>query len=96
MYNNKMPDTLKIASLYDEWMKSIPRRDEIGQYHRLSKILINIDKNKEAIKILKKLLNTFPEDGNIRILLAVELHNQKRYIEAEEHFIILLKEETKK
>ena len=91
-----MPDTLKIANLYDEWMKSIPRRDEIDQYHRLSKILIKIEKKQEAIMILNKLLNTFPGDKNIRLWLAAELHNQKRYREAEEHFVILLEEETKK
>ncbi len=96
MFNKKIPDTLMIANLYDKWIKSIPKRDEIGQYHRLSKILIKIGRKQEAIKILNKLLSTFPKDRDIRLLLAVELHNQKRYIDAEEHFAILLKEETKK
>ena len=96
MYNNKTTDTLKITNLYNEWMKSIPRRDEIGQYHLLSEILVKIDKKQEAIKILKMLLNTFPGERNIRLWLAVELHNQKKYGEAEEHFVILLKEETGK
>ncbi len=92
--NKKIPDTLVVTNLYDEWIKSIPKRDEIGQYHRLSKILIKIDKKREAIEILDKLSNTFPEDRNIRSLLAVELHNQKRYMDAEEHFVLLLNEET--
>ncbi len=94
MYNNKSPDTLKIMALYNEWMESVPRRDEIGMYYRLSKILVKIDKKKEATNTLKKLVNNFPEDRTIRLWLAVELHNQERYTEAEEHFIILLKEKA--
>ncbi len=94
MYKSKDPDSLKIINLYEEWMKSKPKREEIGQYFRLSEILTKIDKKGEAIKILKKLLKTFPEDRNVRLWLAVELHNQQRYIEAEEHFMLLLMEET--
>jgi tetratricopeptide (TPR) repeat protein len=94
MYNSDSPDTLKVTELYNEWMESVPKRDEIGLYYRLSKILSKIDKKKEAIEILEKLVNTFSEDRNMRLWLAVELHNQERYTEAEEHFNILLKEKA--
>ncbi len=90
MFNIDSPDTLKITKLYNEWMESVPKRDEIDLYYRLSKILSKIDKKKEAIEILEKLVNTFSEDRNMRLWLAVELHNQERYTEAEEHFVILL------
>lgn len=94
MYNSASPDTLKVTELYNEWMESVPKRDEIGLYYRLSKILSRIDKKKESIEILEKLVNTFSEDRNMRLWLAVELHNQERYAEAEEHFDILLREKT--
>ena len=94
MYNSDSPDTLKITKLYNEWMESVPKREEIDLHYRLSKILSKIDKKKEAIEILEKLVNTFSEDRNMRLWLAVELHNQERYTEAEEHFVILLEEKT--
>ncbi len=94
MFNIDSPDTLKITKLYNEWMESVPKRDEIDLYYHLSKTLSKIDKKKEAIDILEKLVNTFSEDRNMRLWLAVELHNQERYTEAEEHFVILLEEKT--
>ena len=54
--------------------------------------LKNVGKKKEAIRILRKLVRVTPKDREIRQRLAVELHNQKKYKEAERHFQLLLKE----
>ena len=55
--------------------------------------LKNVGKKKEAIRILRKLVRVTPKDREIRQRLAVELHNQKKYKEAERHFQLLLKGE---
>lgn len=49
----------------------------------------------EALKILEQLVARIPDDRDLRMQLALELHNQGKYAEAEKHLGILLKEEEK-
>ncbi|MDN3515088.1 MAG: tetratricopeptide repeat protein [Candidatus Brocadia sp.] len=76
-------------------IKSIPDRHELKPWYFLANILIKAEKKKEAIKILSKLIKIAPEDREVRLWLAIELHNQKRYREAEKHFVVLLKKNNK-
>jgi tetratricopeptide (TPR) repeat protein len=89
--SNEPPDVLQVIFLYNKMMKSAPKRNEIDLYYRLSQILMRIGKKKEAVRVLNRLVKTFPEDRSLRLSLAVELHNQKRYREAEKHFVVLLR-----
>ena len=90
--STKSPDTLQVMILYSNMMKSIPDRHELKPWYFLANILIKAEKKKEAIKVLSKLIKIAPEDREVRLWLAIELHNQKRYREAEKHFAMLLKE----
>ena len=94
--SNETPDTLQVVMLYNKMMKSAPKRHELNSFYHLAKILTRIEKKKELIKVLNKLIKTAPEDRELRLWLAVELHNQGRYREAEKHFVILLKEKGEK
>ena len=85
------PDTLQVTMVYNKMMKSAPKQNGIDLYCRLSEILIKIGKKKEAVKVLNRLVKTVPEDRSLRLSLAVELYNQKRYREAEKHFVVLLR-----
>lgn len=89
--SNEPPDALQVMVLYNKITKSALKQNEIDLYHRLSEILMRIGKKKEAVKVLNRLVNTVPEDRSLRLSLAVELHNQKRYKEAEKHFVVLLR-----
>lgn len=89
------PDTAKIMMVYNEMMKSKPGRKECNSYYYLVKILSRAEKKNEMIHVLRRLVKTVPEDRHVRFWLALELHNQKKYREAEKHFVILLKKESK-
>lgn len=93
--SNEPPDTLQVVMLYNKMVKSALKHKEIDLYYRLSEILMRIGKKKEAVKVLNRLLKTVPEDRSLRLSLAIELHNQKRYKEAEKHFVVLLRENRK-
>lgn len=95
MYRSKEPpDSLQVMMLYNKMMKSTPKHNEIDLYYRLSQIIGRVGKKKEAIRVLNKLLKIVPEDRSLRLFLAVELHNEKRYREAEKHFVMLLREKA--
>lgn len=85
------PDALQVMTLYKKMMKTAPKRGNFHSFYRLAKILARIERKKEVIKVLNKLIKTAPEDRELRLWLAVELHNQGRYREAEKHFVALLK-----
>lgn len=85
------PDTLQVMTLYKKMMKTAPKRGNFHSFYHLAKILARIERKKEVIKVLNKLIKTDPEDEGLRLWLAVELHNQGRYRDAEKHFITLLK-----
>jgi tetratricopeptide (TPR) repeat protein len=90
---NKPPDPVKVTVLYRKMMRTNPDSREIVSFYRLAKVLARTEKRKEVIRILRKLVRIAPKDRELRLWLAVELHNQKRYKEAERHFQLLLKEE---
>lgn len=89
----KPPDPVKVMVLYRKMMRTKPNPHEMASFYRLAKVLARVEKRKEVIRILRKLARVAPMDKELRLWLAVELHNQKRYKEAERHFQFLLKEE---
>jgi predicted Zn-dependent protease len=56
----------------------------------LAEILVKTGKREEAIRMWDQLLRHTPEDRGLRFRLAVALHNQGKYLEAEKHFGVLL------
>lgn len=53
-------------------------------------------KKKQGISMaLERLVTLVPEDNDLRLQLAIELHNQGKYAEAEKHLSILLGEKNK-
>ncbi len=53
-------------------------------------------KKDDAFKVLEQLVMVLPEDRDLRMQLAVELHNRGRYAEAEKHLTILLRKDEDK
>ncbi len=93
MYRSSTPpDPAKAMMLYNKMMKTKPDPYEIASFYRLAKVLARVEKRKEVIRILRKLVRIAPKDKELRLWFAVELHNKKRYKEAERHFQFLLKE----
>lgn len=92
---NTPPDPGQVMKLYSTMMKSAPKSKERNSFYRLAKILARAEKRKEAIKVLNRMIKIAPEDGEVRLWLALELYNQKRYREAEKHFVVLLKKNRK-
>lgn len=92
--NTESPDADKVMMLYNAMIKKVPGRKEINSYYCLGKILLRAEKRKEAIKVLNTMIKITPEDRSVRMWLAIELHNQQRYREAEKHFIILLRQRS--
>ena len=84
------PDTLQVMNLYHKMMQTVPDRSRFDSFYQLAKVLARIERKKELVKVLDKLLKTHPKDRELRLWLAVELHNQGRYREAEKHFVLLL------
>lgn len=92
--NTESPDADKVMMLYNAMIKKVPGRKEINSYYCLGKILLRAEKRKEAIKVLNTMIKITPEDRSVRMWLAIELHNQQRYREAEKHFVILLRQRS--
>ncbi len=67
-------------------------RSRLQVLYRLVDVLIKAGMYDEAIEVMKRILNLAPENMEMRLRLALLLHNQGRYMEAEPHFIVLLKE----
>ncbi|KKO18731.1 MAG: hypothetical protein DCC43_05540 [Candidatus Brocadia sp.] len=89
------PDAEKVMMLYNAMIKKVPSQQDIGSYYCLGKILTRAGKRKETVKVLNTMIKITPEDMNIRLWLAIELHNQQRYREAEKHFVVLLRKSSK-
>ncbi|MBE7444662.1 MAG: tetratricopeptide repeat protein [Planctomycetia bacterium] len=93
--SNTPPESGQVMKLYSTMMKSVPKSNEFNSFYRLAKILARAEKRKESIKVLNRIIRIAPEDREVRLWLAIELYNQKRYREAEKHFVVLLKKNTK-
>jgi len=90
------PDPVKAMELYSRMMKSGPKKNEMDSFFRLVNVLERAGKKEEAIRVLNQIIELKPEDEGTRLRLAVALHNVGKYLEAERHFIILLKEVNEK
>jgi thioredoxin-like negative regulator of GroEL len=62
----------------------------------LLEVLKKSGQKDDAFKVLTQLVRVLPEDRDLRMQLAVELHNRGRYAEAEKHLDILLQQDTDK
>lgn len=60
--------------------------------HQLATILRRAGKRENVITVLNRMVELMPEDRGLRLQLALDLHNQGKYLEAERHFVILLQE----
>lgn len=89
------PDNKQVMKLYNKMIHTSPSPQDLHSYYCLGKILIRNKKRKEAIKVLSKVIKMTPDDRSVRLWLAIELYNQQRYREAEKHFAILLKKNSK-
>ncbi|MFQ5901567.1 MAG: hypothetical protein ACE5IH_08435 [Thermodesulfobacteriota bacterium] len=87
-----MPDSAKVLEQYNRIMRAEPERKDINLLHRLVEVLKKAEKNEEVVEVLNRMVGLMPEDKELRLRLAVALHLQDRYLEAEQHFVILLRE----
>lgn len=90
--NDKPPDPAKVMALYKKMIRTKLNSRKIKSFYCLAKVLARVGKEKEEIRVLRKLVRVVPQDGKLRLWLAVELYNQKRYKEAERHFQLLRKQ----
>jgi Flp pilus assembly protein TadD len=67
-----------------------------GALKGLLEVLKKSGQKDDAFKVLTQLVRVLPEDRDLRMQLAVELHNRGRYAEAEKHLNILLQQDTDK
>ncbi|MFQ5842755.1 MAG: tetratricopeptide repeat protein [Thermodesulfobacteriota bacterium] len=67
-----------------------------GALKGLLEVLKKSGQKDDAFKVLAQLVRVLPEDRDLRMQLAVELHNRGRYAEAEKHLNILLQQDTDK
>lgn len=88
----KLPDHAKVMEQYNRMMGSELKSKEIDSLHQLVKILKRVEKKEEVITVLNRMVEMMPEDRDLRLGLALDLHNHGKYLEAERHFVILLKE----
>jgi tetratricopeptide (TPR) repeat protein len=76
--------------LYRDVMQSGSSSRDPQSLSRLAEILVKTGRREEAIRIWEQLVGQRPEDRDLRFRLAVALHNQGKYLEAEKHFGVLL------
>ena len=79
---------------FETVLKSRPRDAEALK--GLLQVLKKSGEKNEAFKVLEQLVIVLPEDRDLRMQLAVELHNRGRYAEAEKHLSLLLRKEKDK
>ncbi|MFQ5842756.1 MAG: tetratricopeptide repeat protein [Thermodesulfobacteriota bacterium] len=84
------PDQAAAMMLYREMMESGTNHGDRKSLARLAEILVRGGKGEEAIRVWGRLVSQMPEDRGLRFRLAVALHNQGKYLEAEKHFDVLL------
>jgi thioredoxin-like negative regulator of GroEL len=68
----------------------------LGSLKGLLEIERKAGNKKEMLLLLEQLVALQPKDRELRMQLALELHNQERYDEAEKHIAVLLNEERRK
>ena len=69
---------------------------DAGALKGLLEVSKKLGQKDEAFKVLEQLVKVLPEDRDLRMQLAVELHNRGKYAEAEKHLNILLRKDEKK
>lgn len=92
LYNSGTLHDQKVAlMLYRDVMESGSNHRDPQLLSLLAEILVKTGKREEAIRIWDHLVGRTPDDRGLRFRLAVALHNQGKYLEAEKHFGVLLK-----
>src|SRR3989304_666734 len=76
--DNKPPDPVKVMVLYRKMMRTKPNPHEKDSFYRLAKVLARVEKRKEVIRILRKLVRVVPMDKELRLWLPAHLQNQKK------------------
>lgn len=86
-----LPDQRVAMTLYREMVVSGTIHSDTNSLSLLAEVLARAEKREEAIRVWNRLVSQMPEDRGLRLRLAVALHNQGKYLEAEKHFVVLLK-----
>ena len=76
--------------LYRDIMESGSDSKDARLLSLLAETLVKGGRRDQAIRIWDQLVRRTPEDRELRFRLAVALHNQGKYLEAEKHFDVLL------
>ncbi len=85
------PDHRAAMMLYREMMESGTNHRDAKSLALLAEVLVRAGKREEAIRVWGRSVSEMPEDRGVRLRLAVALYNQGKYLEAEKHFVVLLK-----
>jgi len=92
LYNGgTLRDQHAALMLYRDVMESGSSSRDPQLLSQLAEILVKTGRREEAIRIWDQLVGQRPEDRGLRFRLAVALHNQGKYLEAEKHFGVLLR-----
>ncbi len=86
-----LPDQRVAMTLYREMVESGTIHSDTNSLSLLAEVLARAGKREEAIRVWNRLVTQMPKDRGVRLRLAVALHNQRKYLEAEKHFVVLLK-----
>ncbi len=76
---------------YQEVIKVKP--NDVPALRGLLDVLRRLKRKDRLLDILERLVSLVPDDRDLRVELAVELHNRGMYLEAEKHLIVLLGED---
>ena len=60
--DDKPPDTAKVMVLYKKMIRTKPDPRKIRSFYCLAKVLARVGKEKEAIRVLRKLVRVAPKD----------------------------------
>lgn len=86
------PDEGVALAFYRRMMESGTTQKNAESLSLVAEVLVKAGRRDEAIKIWEHLVAQAPDDRKARLRLAVALHNQGKYLEAEKHFDVLLRE----
>ena len=86
------PDPARAIRVYEEIARSRVRRSDLETFVTLGEVLERAGQGNEALDVWRRVVAAVPEEGGLRLRLALTLYNAGRYAEAEPYFAALLRE----
>ena len=86
------PDPARAIRVYEEIARSRVRRSDLETFVMLGEVLERAGQGNEALDVWRRVVAAVPEEGGLRLRLALTLYNAGRYAEAEPYFAALLRE----